>query len=120
MPPKDNKSGAVNLSPEQLALLRSWIDQGAKDSVRRSQEVALRPLPKGTQPIHSVAMTADGRFAACGRGGQLFLYDLAARELVGTLADPALGAGAAHREMIHSLDVSLDGKFLASGGFREA
>lgn len=120
MPPKDNKSGAVNLSSEQLTVLRSWIDQGAKDSVRRNQEVALRPLPKGAQPIHSVAMTADGRFAACGRGGQLFLYDLEARELVGTLEDPALESGAAHREMIHSLDFSKDGKLLASGGFREA
>jgi WD40 repeat protein len=120
MPPKDNKSGAVNLKPEQLALLRSWIDQGAKDSAKRSQSVALRPLPKGTQPIHSVAMTADGRFAACGRGDRLFLYDLAAKELAGTLADPALKSGAAHLEMIHSLDFSQDGNFLASGGFREA
>ena len=120
MPPKDNKSGAVNLKPEQLALLRSWIDQGAKDSARRSQSVALRPLPKGNQPIHSLAMTADGRFAACGRGDRLFLYDLAARELAGALVDPALNSGAAHLEMIHSLDFSQDGNFLASGGFREA
>ena len=120
MPPKDNKSGAVNLKPEQLALLRSWIDQGAKDSAKRSQTVALRPLPKGIQPIHSVAMTSDGRFAACGRGDRLFLYDLAAQELAGTLTDPALKSGAAHLEMIHSLDFSQDGNFLASGGFREA
>jgi WD40 repeat protein len=120
MPPKDNKSGAVNLKPEQLALLRSWIDQGAKDSVKGSQAIALRPLPKATQPIHSVAMTSDGRFAACGRGDRLFLYDLAAKELVGTLTDPSLKSGAAHQEMIHSLDFSQDGNFLASGGFREA
>jgi WD40 repeat protein len=120
MPPKDNKSGAVNLNPEQLAVLRSWIDQGAKDSTKRSQTVALRPLPKGTQPIRSVAMTTDGRFAACGRGDRLFLYDLAAKELAATFSDPSLKSGAAHMEMIHSLDFSSDGNFLASGGFREA
>jgi WD40 repeat protein len=120
MPPKDNKSGAVKLKPEQLALLRAWIDQGARDSAKRSQTVALQPLPKGNQPIHSVAMTADGRFAACGRGDRLFLYDLAAKELAATLADPALKLGVAHQEMIHSLDFSPDGNFLASGGFREA
>ena len=120
MPPKDNKSGAVNLKPEQLALLRTWIDQGAKDSTKIRQTVALRPLPKGTQPIHSVAMTTDGRFAACGRGDRLFLYDLEAKELAATFSDPSLKGGAAHSEMIHSLDFSADGNLLASGGFREA
>src|ERR1700722_11512953 len=30
MPPKGNKSGAVNLAPNELALLKTWIDQGAK------------------------------------------------------------------------------------------
>jgi WD40 repeat protein len=119
MPPKDNKSGATSLKPEQLAMLRTWIDQGAKDSVKRSQPVALRPLPKRVQPIHSVAVAPDGRFAACSRGDRLYLYDLGARELSATLADPALSSRAAHVEMVHSLDFSRDGQLLASGGFRE-
>lgn len=93
MPPKDNKSGATKLTPEQLAVLREWIDQGAKDSVKRAESVALRPLPGRVQPIHSVALAPDGRFAACSRGGRLHLYDLAARELSATLADASLSAG---------------------------
>jgi WD40 repeat protein len=119
MPPKDNKSGATKLNPDQLARLRTWIDQGAKDAVKHSQSVALRPLPKRVQPIHSVAVSQEGRFAACSRGGRLYLYDLGARELGAMLADPALPPGAAHLEMIHSLDFSRDGQLLASGGFRE-
>jgi WD40 repeat protein len=119
MPPKDNKSGASKLRPEQLAVLRAWIDQGAKDSVKRSETVALRPLPGRVHPIHSVAVAPDGRFAACSRGDRLYLYDLAARELASTLADVSLPAGVAHVELIHSLDFSRDGRLLASGGFRE-
>ena len=30
MPPKDNKSGAKDLSPQQLALIKLWIEQGQK------------------------------------------------------------------------------------------
>jgi WD40 repeat protein len=119
MPPKDNKAGATKLKTEQLAVLRAWIDQGAKDSVKRAESVALRPLPSRVYPIHSVAVAPEGRFAACSRGDRLYLYDLAARELSATLVDPALKAGAAHVEMIHSLDFSRDGQLLASGGFRE-
>jgi len=29
MPPPNNKSGATNLSPHEIALLKQWIDQGA-------------------------------------------------------------------------------------------
>src|SRR6188474_1065837 len=32
MPPRDNKAKAKNLTSEQLALLKLWIDQGAKPS----------------------------------------------------------------------------------------
>ncbi len=119
MPPKDNKSGAVRLKPEQLALLRTWIDQGAADSVKTRQSVTLGSLPKRTQPIHSVAVSPDGRFAVCSRADRLYAYDLAAKVLVDTLSDPGLSGGAAHLEMIHALDFSRDGSMLASGGFRE-
>ena len=119
MPPKDNKSGAVDLTPAQLSLLSTWIDQGAKSSLKRVETVALNALPKGVHPIYSVAMTADARTAACGRGGELFLYDLATRQLLSQLRDPSLKSGAAHEELVHSLHFSPDGNRLASGGFRE-
>jgi WD40 repeat protein len=119
MPPKDNKSGALDLTSEQIALLSLWIDQGAKDSLKQTEAIALHTLPRGIHPIYSVAMTNDGRHAACGRGGQLFLYDLASRETVSQLTDPSLKNGAAHDELVHSLHFSPDGNRLASGGFRE-
>ena len=103
MPPKGNKSGASNLTPDELALLKAWIDQGAKSSVEQARQVVWQPLPPGVQPIYSVAMTRDGRLAACGRANQVFVYDLATRQLVTRLADESLehagspqSTGAAH------------------------
>lgn len=126
MPPRGNKSGAVNLTPNELALLKAWIDQGAKSSVKQARQVAWQPLPPGVHPIYSVAITRDGRLAACGRANQVFIYDLATRQLVTRLADeslktpgPAPMAGTAHRAFVQSLAFSSDGLRLASGSFRE-
>jgi WD40 repeat protein len=126
MPPKRNKTGAVDLTQSELAILKAWIDQGAKSSVQQERQVVWQPLPPGVHPIYAVSMTRNGRFAACGRANQVFLYDLATRQFVTRLADEALaksdgagGAGVAHRALVQSLAFSPDGTRLASGSFRE-
>ncbi len=119
MPPPDNKSGARNLTAAEIATLKLWIDQGAKASAQQEHTVVWRPLAPGVDPIYSVAMTKDGRFAVCGRANQLFIYDLATRQLVGQVGDPAEKGGAAHRALVQSLDFSPDGTRLASGSYRE-
>lgn len=119
MPPKNNKSGAHDLTPEEIAKLKLWIDQGAKNSVQQERQVVWQPLAPGVHPIYSVAMTQDGRYAACGRGNQIFVYDLALRQFVSRIADPAQGGSNAHRDLVQSLAFSPDGTRLASGSFRE-
>ncbi|MBX7211863.1 MAG: hypothetical protein K1X78_26390 [Verrucomicrobiaceae bacterium] len=126
MPPKGNKVGAVNLTPRELGVLKAWIDQGAKASEKHEQQIAWQPLPPGLNPIYSLAMTKDGRFAACSRANQIFIYDLATRQFVTRLTDDALikqdiykNAGVAHRDLVQSLAFSPDGARLASGSFRE-
>jgi WD40 repeat protein len=126
MPPKGNKSGASNLTPNELALLKAWIDQGAKSSVKQARQVVWQPLPPGVNPIYSVAMTRDGRLAACGRANEVFVYDLATRQFVTRLVDESLNkslspqsSGTAHRALVQSLAFSPDGMRLASGSFRE-
>lgn len=119
MPPPNNKSGAVNLSQAEVALLRQWIDQGAKSSAPQQRAVAWQPLAPGVDPIYSVAMTRDGRYAACGRSNRIFLYDLATRQFVAQVSDPSDPSGAAHRALVQSLSFSPDGTRLASGSFRE-
>jgi WD40 repeat protein len=126
MPPRDNKVAAVDLTPEELGLIKLWIDQGAKGEVRAVAPIEWRPLPPGLNPIYALAVTSDGQFAACGRANQIFVYHLPSRQLITRLTDPHLlktnadgRPGVAHRDLVHALAFSPDGTLLASGGFRE-
>jgi WD40 repeat protein len=124
MPPADNKVGAKPLSPEELGLIKLWIDQGAVGEVREtSAPVRWRPLPRGLNPIYALALSADGQFAACSRANQVFIYHVPSGRLVTRLADPALArvageAGVADLDSVRSLAISPAGDLMASGGYR--
>jgi hypothetical protein len=48
MPPKNNKVGAEILKPDELALLKAWIDQGATGTVTaKAKPVQWHPLAAG-------------------------------------------------------------------------
>ena len=123
MPPKNNKSGAVDLSAAQIERLSKWIDQGAKVSVKESRQVVWKPLPAGVSPIYSVALTRDGKLAACARDSRVFLYNLQTQKLSGQLADPKLigkeTVPLAHQSVVQSVAFNAAGTRLATGGFRE-
>jgi WD40 repeat protein len=126
MPPKGNKVGAVNLTTQQLDLLKQWIDQGAKPSAKKVQVITWQPLPAGLQPIYAVALTPQGDFAAAARANQISIYNLATQSLVTKLTDESLlkaglykQPGVAHRDLVQSLAFSPDGTRLATGSFRE-
>lgn len=123
MPPKDNKANAPNLTPEQLALVKLWIDQGAKGEVRGTAVVNWLEKPPVLDPIFAVALTRDGQFAACARGNRIDVYHVPSGELVTRLADAKLASAgltnAAHRDVINSLSFNADGTLLASSAFRE-
>ncbi|HYF35012.1 MAG TPA: c-type cytochrome domain-containing protein, partial [Prosthecobacter sp.] len=126
MPPKGNKVGAVNLKPEELGLLKRWIDEGAKGALRKTRQIAWQPLPPGLNPVYAATLTADGRWAACSRANQIWLYDLGTRQMHSKLTDDALikeglykQPGVAHRDVVQALAFTPDGLWLASGSFQE-
>ncbi|MEX0819092.1 MAG: c-type cytochrome domain-containing protein, partial [Pirellulaceae bacterium] len=129
MPPPDNDVAAAPLTPQELGLIKLWIDQGAKGG---SQNATLSPtnwraLPPGVNPIYAVGVTPDGQYAACSRANQIFIYHVPTGQLVTRLTDPTLQArdgdprpGIAHLDLVQSLAFNRDGDMLASGGFRTA
>ena len=126
MPPAGNKSGAKNLTPPELALLKLWIDQGAKGEVKGFVEIDWQPLAATFNPIYSVALTDDGQYAACNRGNRIHIYHLPTEQLVAELTDPRIvadkkyaGRKVAHHDMAYSLSFSPDGGTLVSGSFQE-
>jgi WD40 repeat protein len=123
MPPKDE----VPLTPPELALVKLWIDQGAKPPMGMwltKPKVILSLPPAIVKPVRAVAVSPDGKIVASGRGNQIHLYKPTG-EFLKTIVDPNLKtpdgkpAAAAHISLVESLAFSADGKTLASGSFQE-
>jgi WD40 repeat protein len=127
MPPADNKVNAQKLTPDELGLIKLWIDQGAPGAPSgKAPEPKWQPLPATVQPIVAVAMTEDGQLAAAGRGNEIHVYEVATGRVVARLIDPVLSAqagpnrnGIAHLDIVQSLAFQSSGDLLASGAFRE-
>ena len=123
MPPRTE----TPLSPQELALIKLWIDQGAKPPTgsREAVKIVVKAPPALVTPVLGVAIRPDKAILAAGRGNQIHLYDPSKGTLIKSLQDPAvLGAdkkplGSAHLSLVESLAYSPDGKWLASGSFQE-
>ncbi len=123
MPPK----GEEPCTPEELALLKLWIDGGAKAPLNvRPMEVAkVGPPPKGVNPVRAVAVSPDKSAVAAGRGNQVHIYDAGSGKHIRSL----FGAGlksfdgkdvkGAHVSLVESMAWSPDGKYLVTGSFQE-
>ncbi|MBS0264343.1 MAG: hypothetical protein JSS02_20570 [Planctomycetes bacterium] len=131
MPPLPNKVEATALTPQELGILRQWILEGANAGAGNTgNAINWQPLPKGVHPIYAVAITADGQYAAAGRGNKVIVYHVPTGETVAQLADPSLltiqhngkpmyDAGSSHRDFVHALAISPSGNMVASGSYRE-
>jgi hypothetical protein len=122
MPPKSEEP----LTPKELALIRAWIEQGAKapGTTRARSQVVLSPLPSRLHPIRAIAVSGDKSTLAAGRGNEIHIYSAATGTYIRELIDPALtGAdnkpiSSSHSSIVEALALSPDGKHLASSSFQ--
>ncbi|MBS0207013.1 MAG: hypothetical protein JSS49_29405 [Planctomycetes bacterium] len=131
MPPLPNKVSANAFTPQELGLLRKWIEEGAVHGMDTGVTVVpWQSVPTNLHSIYSAALSTWGRWAACGRANQIDMYDVATGEYVARLQDPALLTikqgdkpfyphGAAHRDFVHALAFNPQENILASAGYRE-
>ncbi len=115
------------LTPKELALVKLWIDQGAKPPTSKVEKKTFTVSfpPPGVKPVRAVSVAADGKMVAASRSNQVFLFNGADGKAIKTLSDPALvypdkkPANAAHVSLVESMAFSPDAKTLATGSFQE-
>ena len=123
MPPKSEEP----LTPEELALIKLWIDQGAKapGGQRERTKVVVGLPPALVHPVRSLAVSPDKSAVAAARGNQIHIFDAGSGTFIRTLIDPSLvtpdqkPAHASHLALVDALTYSPDGRYLASGSFQE-
>jgi hypothetical protein len=82
MPPKKAKQPR----PEEVALLRAWIDAGAKeDSAVRITVPDIKPKIPVAPPVAALAYHPGGQILASGGRGTVYFFDTATGDLLGKL-----------------------------------
>jgi WD40 repeat protein len=123
MPPR----GEEPCVAEEVALVKLWIDQGAKapSGVRPPDKIIVNVPNATVQPVRALAVSPDKSLVATGRGNKIHIYDAGSGAYVRTLYDPALKAPdgkpvqASHLSLVESMAYAPDGKYLVSGSFQE-
>lgn len=114
MPPKKQ------LSDAEIAAVADWIKAGAKwneesfKGLPATRELKWQPLPNTYHPVAGLAVSADGKRLAVGRGANLDLYNLGEKYPTNKTT---LRAGL---DVVQSVAWHPRGEFVVTGGFRRA
>ncbi|QDV46276.1 Chromosome partition protein Smc [Stieleria neptunia] len=120
MPPDDNTVGAKRLTAEELALLRTWINQGAiLDGQVDDDEIAWQPIPESVRNSYSIAVAPDNRMIAIGHANRVELRDAHSGQHLGNLIDESLPqSGVADFDVVQAIAFSPWADRIATGGYR--
>lgn len=125
MPPEDDEP----FTPEELALVKAWISQGAKASTvttpKAVASIKLGKLSERIKPVMALSISTDKKLIAVGRGAGIALYNAENGDVLRTLVDADLKdeqgkpLGQSQLDLVQSLLLSADGSKLYSGGYQE-
>jgi WD40 repeat protein len=120
MPPEDNTVGASPLKPEELALLKLWIEQGATGvDAPTSGPIDWQPIPETIRATYALDVSPDGRTVVFARANRVYVADLATGKVITQLADPNLKPSEiADVDLVQSIAFSPSGDYVATGGYR--
>ena len=121
MPPEDNDVSAAALNPIELALLRRWIELGAKVDAASTPSPAMswQPLPSSLRTIFGSATTPDGRLSVVSFGNQIGVFGAGASASLATLEQVAGDeTRAAHDDFVQDLFIDPSGRRIVSAGYR--
>jgi tricorn protease-like protein len=116
------------LTPEELATIRKWIEEGAKGPTggrKTGPKVIVGVPPANVHPVRALAVSPDRSTVVASRGNRIHVYDATSGAHVRELIDPDLTTAdqkkvkAAHLSLVESIACSPDGKYIASGSFQE-
>ena len=123
MPPKSEEP----LTPQELAIVKLWIDQGAKapSAARVKPKIIVSLPPAVLHPIRGLAFNKDKTALFAAVGNTILQLDASTGEtkkkFVGKNITTKDGKKheVSHVSLVESLAISPDGKNLASGSFQE-
>ncbi|MSQ97395.1 MAG: NB-ARC domain protein [Gemmataceae bacterium] len=123
MPPK----GEEPCTPEELAIVKLWIDQGAKapKTSKKPDPPRVTAPPASVKPVRALAVSPDKTTVAAGRGNGIDIYDAGSGKHIRTLIGPGIktfdgkDVKAAHLSIVESMAWSPDGKYLVTGSYKE-
>jgi WD40 repeat protein len=125
MPPKTEEP----LNAEELAIIKLWIDQGARPpsgpSIVSRPKVVLTLPHLQVKPSRAVVITPDKALVIASRGNELHVYETKKGDYVKPLVDADLKlpdgkqVPAASISIVESMAIAPNGQTLAVGGFRE-
>jgi WD40 repeat protein len=125
MPPLPNDRQAKQLDPKQLGILRQWIVEGAKAGPATAKAMNWQPINSKLHGVYSLDVDAPGRFVAAGRGNHVSIYDMARKDVAGSLVDPQIllpdgsaPAGVAHLDYVHAIAFHPTESIVATSGYR--